>query len=211
MLNDWTRRGLLGLAFGATLSGARPPEDVDEDCEHCAAAAGVIDDPAEEVSTVQYEPYCSEEIGERVLSIKNINTRDEFEGVYWRDGGYEPEALQRLNEVLRDHKAEKIADFDPRLFDLLHELGQDLKSTEQLQVISAYRSPRTNALARRRSRRVARNSYHMKGMAVDLRVPGISALKVRNAARALKTGGVGYYRRSSFVHVDVGPVRYWYG
>lgn len=213
MLNDWTRRGFLGFASAAILVGA-PEQSEEEDCEGACDAQAVAESPGQLVGAVSAaagEPYCSEEGGERSLCLINVNTQEAFEGVYWRSGAYDPDALHRLNIVLRDHKAEKIADFDPNLFDLLFDLNQKLSSSEQMEVISAYRSPATNKQARRRLRRVARNSYHMQAKAVDLRIPGISPLQVRNAARAMKAGGVGYYRRSRFVHVDVGPVRYWYG
>jgi uncharacterized protein YcbK (DUF882 family) len=213
MLHDWTRRGFLGFATAATLVGA-PERSEEEDCEGACDTHAVSDSPrnsAGERIAVSYEPYCSEESGERFLRLINVNTQEEFEGVYWRSGAYDPDALHQLNIVLRDHKAEKIADFDPSLFDLLFQLNHRLSSSEPMEVISAYRSPATNKQARRRLRRVARNSYHMQAKAVDLRIAGISPMKVRNVARSMKAGGVGYYRRSRFVHVDVGPVRYWYG
>ena len=175
-----TRRGFFGLAASALLLGSE-----------------------------REGPICSEEPEERRLCMVNVNTSEHFEGVFWRDGDYDLDALEKLNVLLRDHHTEKVAEFDPRLFDLLSRLGQSLDAPEELQVISGYRSPRTNAQQRRRTRRVARRSLHMDAKAVDVRIPGVSTRQLRRAAVALRGGGVGSYRRSTYIHVDVGPVRTW--
>jgi uncharacterized protein YcbK (DUF882 family) len=100
-------------------------------------------------------------------------------------------------------------EMDVRLIDLLHRLHQDLASPNAYHVICGYRSPQTNAALRQKDSAVAAHSLHMAGQAVDIRLPGVRLISLRNAALALKAGGVGYYPQSNFVHVDVGPVRTW--
>ncbi len=123
---------------------------------------------------------------------------------------YQRDALQKLNYFMRDHKTGEITVFDPRLFDLLYDIERRLGyPAGPIEVLSAYRSPRTNARLRRVSRRAARNSLHMYGKAVDIRLPGTSVRRVRDSAISLSRGGVGFYPGSNFVHVDTGSVRRW--
>ena len=128
-------------------------------------------------------------------------------------GAYEiftrPEALEEVNFLLRDYRANLVKEIDPNLLDLLFHLNQKLETEKPFHVISGYRSPKTNAALRKRNRRVARNSLHMAGMAVDLRVPDVHVKHLCNAALDMHCGGVGYYARRGFVHVDVGNVRVW--
>ena len=146
---------------------------------------------------------------ERRLSLININTQESFDGAYWRDGRYVEDALRRLNVLLRDHRAGKVAEMDRSLFDQLHVLHQSLNSRAPFKVISAYRSDETNAAKRRKSRRVARNSYHCEGMAIDVCLEDVRFEGLYKTAVGLRAGGVGRYRRDGFVHVDTGPVRSW--
>lgn len=148
-------------------------------------------------------------ISERRLSLHNINTRENFNGVYWRNGRYVPEALRSLNVLLRDHRAAKVTEIEPRLFDALWDVCRGLDADEPYKVICGYRCRQTNAAKRRASRGVARESYHTRGMAVDVALEGRSLGAVAGQAKALETGGVGVYPRSGFVHLDVGPVRAW--
>ena len=131
--------------------------------------------------------------------------------MYWSDGQHRATALERLNEVLRDHRTDDVHPIDPRLLDSLYELRARLGTADPIHVISGYRSPKTNAALRKRSNGVARKSYHMKGMAIDLRMPGIGTGSLRKTAQAIRAGGVGYYSKSRFIHLDTGPVRYWNG
>jgi uncharacterized protein YcbK (DUF882 family) len=113
---------------------------------------------------------------------------------------------------MRDFRANAVKPIDPRVYDLLHELGGTLETDAPFHIISGYRSPHTNALLRERggaSTGVASHSLHMVGQAIDIRVPGVRLEHLRNAAKALKIGGVGFYPDLNFVHVDVGRVRYW--
>jgi uncharacterized protein YcbK (DUF882 family) len=145
------------------------------------------------------------------LAIFNKHTEEFLDVTYWADGRYLPDALTRLNYILRDHHVGQTKTMDPKLFDCLHAISTKLKlgPSRPFHVISAYRSPKTNAKLRRQNRRVAKNSYHVKGRAVDIRVPGFKTSTLRRAAMRVKMGGVGYYRRSRFVHIDSGAVRYW--
>ncbi|WP_445599526.1 DUF882 domain-containing protein [Azospirillum sp. A39] len=145
----------------------------------------------------------------RRLVLHNVNTGEHFDEVYWTDGAYRPEVLRRLDRLLRDHRDGQVARFDPRLFDLVSELHRRMGSGEPFKVICGYRSKHTNALARRRSRGVAKESYHTRAMAMDIALPDRSLKGLAQEAKALKAGGVGVYGRSGFVHVDVGPVRTW--
>lgn len=146
----------------------------------------------------------------RALSFYDIHTREALEGVvYWQDGHYVPRALSVIDHQLRDFRTDEIKPIDVRLLDLLHALNDLLGNRHPLHVISGYRSPRTNAMLARRSNAVAKNSYHVKGRAIDIRVPAYRLPELREAALTLHRGGVGYYPDSNFVHVDTGPVRAW--
>ncbi len=147
--------------------------------------------------------------GVRRIALHNINTNEHFDGVYWADGNYKADALKRLDVLLRDHRAKQVCRFDPRLFDALARVHQTLDSDEPFRVVCGFRSRRTNAMARRRSRGVAKESYHTRGMAVDVMLPDVNLKAIAEAAKGLGAGGVGYYPRSGFVHIDVGPVRTW--
>jgi uncharacterized protein YcbK (DUF882 family) len=146
---------------------------------------------------------------ERAVALYNTHTGEGVNTTYWVQGKYVPEALSAVDHVLRDHRTDEIKPIDPQLLDLLHAISGELECSHPFFIISAYRSPETNAYLRFKSRRVAEHSLHMDGKAVDLRVPGWAAYTVKCVAADLRMGGVGYYPRANFVHVDVGPVRYW--
>jgi uncharacterized protein YcbK (DUF882 family) len=128
---------------------------------------------------------------------------------YWAEGNYITPALKDIDHVLRDFRTGDVARIDPRLLDLLHLLRSRLESTEPFHVISGYRSPKTNGTLAQQSSGVAKKSLHMKGMAADVRLPGRVLSDLKGVAVSLKLGGVGYYPKSDFIHVDVGRVRYW--
>ncbi len=148
-------------------------------------------------------------IGLRSVALSNLHTGEHLNTVYWADGKYIPDAMRRINWVLRDHHTDEVRRIDPELLDLLTALQTKLRTREPFQIISGYRSPATNAMLATMTDGVAQNSLHMQGMAVDIRVPDRSLVKVHRAAVSLSAGGVGFYPRSDFVHVDVGRVRYW--
>jgi len=146
------------------------------------------------------------------LRLYHTHTQEHLDVIYRRGDKYVPEALEQLDHFLRDHRTGTVHHFDPRLFDLLHDLIVSLDDDGgEIDVICGYRTPWSNEFLRRRSSQsgVARHSLHMQAEAIDIRLPGIPTSSVRDAALHLQRGGVGYYRGSDFVHVDVGPVRHW--
>ncbi|WP_137177768.1 DUF882 domain-containing protein [Roseomonas sp. AR75] len=145
----------------------------------------------------------------RRLKVRRQVTLDSFDGVYWRDGRYDRDALRQLDFVFRDLSAAETTPMDPRLFDLMAAVAQAVDSDEAYEVISGYRTPETNARNAGRSRRVSAVSLHMSGMAADCRLPDRISMQMARRAADLQLGGVGLYRRDGFVHLDCGPVRRW--
>jgi uncharacterized protein YcbK (DUF882 family) len=145
----------------------------------------------------------------RTLSFHSVNTQESITVTYWRNGRYVQSELDRLNGFLRDSRDGDLVQMDPQLFDVLWHVQRNLGTDAPYQVLSAYRSPQTNAWLASSRRGVAWDSLHMRGQAIDVKLPGRSAYQIRQTARALGLGGVGYYPRSGFVHIDTGPVRYW--
>jgi uncharacterized protein YcbK (DUF882 family) len=145
----------------------------------------------------------------RSVSLYNIHTGEWVRTVYWADGHYIREAVRDINWVLRDHHSDEVRPMNAGVLDLLGMLRNRLESHDPFLVISGYRSPTTNHRMYLRHDGVASNSYHIHGMAIDLRCEGRSLPQLRGAALSLRGGGVGYYPRSDFVHVDCGPVRHW--
>ncbi len=146
------------------------------------------------------------------LRFYHTHTRERLDVVYRRGDTYIPEALDELDHYLRDHRTGEIRHFDPHLFDLLHDLTASLgDSGGEINVICGYRTPWSNEFLRARNPHtgVALHSLHMQAEAIDIRLPGIPTAELRDAALRLHRGGVGYYRSSDFVHVDVGRVRRW--
>jgi len=148
--------------------------------------------------------------GERAISLFNLHTGEELDDLtYWIDGEYLPDSLERFNWLLRDHRTDEVHSMDPALFDLVHAITSRLCSSDPVQIISGYRSPETNRALRKQSSGVASNSLHMAGKALDIRVEGCGLENLKKTAKSLRAGGVGYYPKSRFVHIDTGRVRYW--
>lgn len=146
----------------------------------------------------------------RSLAFRHTHTGEHLSVVYAVDDHYLPGALTVLNHFLRDHYSGEVGSIDPRLFDLLHRLQVELGCSDPFHVISGYRCPVTNAILKAsRGGGVAKHSLHMDGKAIDIRLPSVPLADLREAAISLKQGGVGYYPREQFVHVDTGRVRYW--
>ncbi len=148
---------------------------------------------------------------ERSLSFHNLHTGESLKTVYWADGGYVPGSLAEINYLLRDFRNDEVKAIHPDLLDLLHAITDRLGTAKPIQLISGYRSPTTNAMLHARSNGVAVHSLHMDGMASDIRIPGHDLRELHEVALSLRGGGVGYYPKSDFVHVDVGRVRRWNG
>lgn len=148
---------------------------------------------------------------ERQLSFYHTHTGKRLIIVYSRNGEYVPSALEEINHFLFDFRTGDKAEMDPELLDLIYDVRAALGSDSAYQVVSAYRSPKTNEILRGRSQNtgVAKNSQHLLGKAIDVRLEGVKTSTLRDTAIAMKRGGVGYYAASDFVHMDTGRVRRW--
>lgn len=148
--------------------------------------------------------------GARSLSFAHTHTSEHIALTYALDEDFVTPALSSLNHFLRDHYSGEVGQIDPQLFHLLHHVRRELGVQTPFQVISGYRSPKTNETLRTtRGGGVAKRSLHMDGKAIDIRLVGVDTARVRDAALALGAGGVGYYPDSDFLHIDTGPVRSW--
>lgn len=145
----------------------------------------------------------------RRLRFLHTHTGEKLDLVYHEAGKYLPEALAELDYLLRDFRSDELTSMDPALLDFLHMAQQRLGSRGTFEIISAYRSPTTNEMLRRRGGGVAKRSLHLRGKAMDVRLTDADTRDLRRAARQLARGGVGYYARSDFVHLDTGRVRWW--
>ena len=178
-----SRRSLLKLGAVAALNGLFPP--------HSFSAL-----------TGSFQP-------EKSVSLYNVHTGESVQAVYWSEGKYNPQALDDINYLLRDFRANSIQPINKQLLDFLHAIQTRLETRQYFHVVSGYRSPATNEFLRKNNKGVAKNSMHLYGKAVDFRVPKSGLALVRRAAMDQGYGGVGYYPHSDFVHIDVGKVRRW--
>ncbi|MGB5397839.1 MAG: DUF882 domain-containing protein [Gammaproteobacteria bacterium] len=184
-----SRRGFLQSAAGLAMCFAAPG---------AFASASAVTAPA--VTTPGRD---------RELCFYNTHTGEKLSATFWSEGNYLDDGVEEISWLLRDHRSGKANAIDPKLLDLLHQLQTRVEHPGEIHVISGYRSPATNNMLAKKSSGVAKTSYHMLGQAIDIRLPGFDTRELRKAAIALKAGGVGYYSRSDFVHLDVGRVRYW--
>ena len=144
------------------------------------------------------------------LLLYNTHTGERISIVYRRGDAYIPDALAKLDFLLRDYRTGSVRHFDPRLYDILSDLTTSVGHPGgEIDIVCGYRTSSTNESLRARTAGVAKNSLHIQAEAIDLRMPGIDTLKLRMAALSLARGGVGYYPHSDFIHVDVGRVRQW--
>ena len=146
---------------------------------------------------------------ERSLTFFNTHTKENLTVIYRRQGKYIPESLEKINYILRDHRTGDIHPIDPKLMDFLYDLQTEVGNHGEVHIISGYRSPATNQNLRQNSKGVAKGSLHMQGKALDFRLPGTDTAELRDVARKMKRGGVGYYKKSDFIQIDTGRVRYW--
>jgi uncharacterized protein YcbK (DUF882 family) len=144
------------------------------------------------------------------LRMHHLHTGESLDVVYRVGDRYVPSALDMLNHFLRDHRTNQASVYDPHEFDVLHELMTKLgRPNGEIDIVCGYRTPWSNNFLRERGKGVAEHSQHMLAKAIDIRVPGVSTRRLRDVALSLHEGGVGFYPKSQFVHVDVGPVRQW--
>jgi uncharacterized protein YcbK (DUF882 family) len=147
----------------------------------------------------------------RAIELVNTHTGESLRTEYFRGGSYSDASLSALNQLLRDFRTGEVAPIDRQLFDLLHDMAALADREPRFEVISGYRSPVTNAQLNARSDGVAKHSLHMEGRAIDVRLQGYRTDRLRDLALSLRSGGVGFYRKSDFVHVDTGRFRTWTG
>ena len=174
------RRRFLQLGFGAAATLAMP-----------SAFANIMTSP------------------ERKLSLLNLHTGENINATYWAEGQYQTSELHAINRVLRDHRTGDVMDMDSNLIELLNILHHKMNGKQPFHVISGYRSAKTNAMLNKKSSGVAKKSLHMQGRAIDIRLPGRQLALLQKAALQLHAGGVGYYSKSDFIHLDTGRVRNW--
>lgn len=165
------------------------------------AAAG----PAQAASRVAV-PHDS---GTMRIAFRNKHTGEGFSGAYRVGDRYLPEAFEQINTVLRDFRTGEAFPIDPRVLDIIYTMHYKMDSNKPFEILSGYRSPKTNSMLRRAGDGAAQNSLHMTGQAIDLRMPGYSTRRLYELAAGLKAGGTGYYGKSDFLHVDTGQVRRW--
>ena len=146
---------------------------------------------------------------DRSLWLYNPVTDETLSTTYWLNGQFVPEALEKIDYIMRDHRTGEVKSIDLGLINLLHTIKIQIELDEPFHVVSGYRCRKSNELLRKSGRNAARNSYHLKGQAADIRLPDGHLNSLLKVATVIKGGGVGYYPRDNFVHVDVGPVRYW--
>jgi uncharacterized protein YcbK (DUF882 family) len=148
---------------------------------------------------------------ERRVRFRHLHTDERLDVVYYSHGRYRPEVLLKIDHFMRDWRENQAIRIDHRVIDFIFEVQTRLGAFGECQVLCGYRTPATNAMLRRRSRGVAKRSFHMFGKAIDMNLPTASLWRVRQTALGLERGGVGYYPRSEFVHLDTGAVRTWGG
>ncbi|WP_050522386.1 YcbK family protein [Pseudorhodobacter wandonensis] len=147
----------------------------------------------------------------RRIKMYSGRTGESIDTIYWVDGDYIKEALTEINHFMRDWRTGTATNIDARTIDIMAASHNLMNISEPYLLLSGYRSPKTNAMLRSKSRGVAKNSLHMRGQAADLRLKSRSISEMTKAASACASGGVGTYSRSNFVHMDCGPVRSWRG
>jgi uncharacterized protein YcbK (DUF882 family) len=183
------------------------PEDVLENEERRLLLRGLAGACA--LAALRPRQLLAGPIEERVLSFVHTHTHERLTVPYFAGGKYIPEGLARLKAFLRDHRTGDEHEIDTSLFDLLNDLRLATGTKSPFQVISGYRSPRTNSMLREHGSGVSRGSLHLQGRAIDIRLADFRTAALRDAAIELGRGGVGYYKISDFVHVDTGRVRRW--
>ena len=177
--------------------------------EHCSGRRRLLTGLAAGLAVPLLPGTLHATAGPRALAFHNLHTGERLAVEYHDGAGYLADATGQIDHLLRDHRADEAYPMDKGLLDLLHQLTQLTDSRSPFEVISGYRSPATNASLRQNGNGVAKRSLHMQGRAIDIRLVGVDTARLRDAAISLRAGGVGYYARSNFVHVDTGRFRTW--
>lgn len=192
---SWSRRRI--LEAGGILAGA--------------GAASALVAPALGRAAAAESGRAAESDGDKRLTLKNLHTPETVTVTFRRGGAYAPEALEKIEAILRDYRTGERHPIDLPLLDYLHDVARIAQVDPVFSVISGYRSPKTNAMLHERSGEVSSHSLHMEGRAIDVRLAGVDCADLADKALGMKRGGVGYYRQSDFVHLDTGRFRTWRG
>jgi uncharacterized protein YcbK (DUF882 family) len=192
------RKFLKKLAYGSVLA-----------LGGCGVETAAVRDVGRHGFTQQTQDPYLRNPGYKTLSFEHTHTGEKLKLTYFERGNYIKDALQEINYLLRDFRTNEIQPIDTALLDQLFDLKQTLGLNKPFHIISGYRSPFTNAQLRKNGHGVAEHSYHLQGRAIDIRIEGVSSKTISNAALAMAQGGVGYYPRNNFVHLDTGKYRTW--
>ena len=146
---------------------------------------------------------------DRSIKLFNVHTGEHLKATYWAKDHFVKDEIKKINYFLRDFRTGDVQEMDIKLLDLLYSIQLIRDTDKAIKVYSGYRSPKTNERLRKRSEGVAKNSYHLKAQAIDINLPGTDLKNLKKLATFLRRGGVGYYPKSGFMHIDTGPIRYW--
>ncbi len=146
---------------------------------------------------------------DRSIKLYNAHTGEYLNATYWAKDHFVKDELKKINHLLRDHRTGEVREMDLKLLDLLYSIQLIRDTDKHIKVFSGYRSPKTNRKLRKNSEGIAKNSFHLKAQAIDINLPGTELKNLKKLATFLRRGGVGYYPRSGFMHIDTGPIRYW--
>jgi uncharacterized protein YcbK (DUF882 family) len=146
---------------------------------------------------------------DRSIKLYNAHTGEHCKATYWAKDHFVKDELKKINHILRDHRTGDVQEMDVELLDLLYSIQLIRDTNKPIKVFSGYRSPKTNKMLRNTSEGVAKNSFHLKAQAIDINLPGTELKNLKRLAVFLGRGGVGYYPKSGFMHIDTGPIRYW--
>jgi len=193
-----TRRKLIGAIGGMTTAAA-----LSSVVTGGHAVAAMVKDTGKDTGGTAADPAA------RRLRLVSVHTGEKLSVVYWEQGDYLQESLNKINFLLRDFRAREVLYIDTGVIDYLHSVYSRLQTSEPIQILSGYRSPATNEMLRKRSSGVAKNSLHIVGKAIDFRVPGRKTRLLKKTAMQMQRGGIGLYHKSDFVHIDSGPFRHW--
>jgi len=146
---------------------------------------------------------------DKTIKLFNIHTQEHLTATYWSKDHFVKSEMEKINHFLRDYRTGDVQKMDPSLLNQLYAIQLIRDTTKPFQVISGYRSAKTNMMLNKTTEGVAKNSFHVKAQAIDINLPNTELKDLKKLAKFLRRGGVGYYPRSGFMHIDTGPVRYW--
>lgn len=186
-----------------------PKRDIPSNPSHCRHRRHFLRGAAGLLGALSVSKAFAAPVAPRSLSMVHTHTGETITTTYFDGSAYVPDALSQMNQLLRDFRTGDIMPMDANLFDILWDLQVTANRDATFEIICGYRSPATNSMLHSRSSGVAEHSQHLLGKAIDIRLSGYSTAKLGEHARSLGRGGVGYYAKSDFVHVDTGRVRFW--